>query len=100
MTELDRETLKKLCKLCRIEASEEELVRLQSDLPKILDYIKRLDEIDTESVAACSHVLGTLATPLREDEPGELLDRKQFLDNSPSHTAGMVRVPPVIKQST
>jgi len=98
MSKLDRETVIKLCRLCRIEVDEEELDLLAEDLPKILDYVERLKEVDTEGVEPCSHVIGGLSTPFRTDEVGELLERDRFLANAPSHTAGMVRVPPVIKQ--
>lgn len=100
MSDLDRENLEKLCKLCRIEATEEELTQFAKELPKVLDYVERLGEVDTDSVPACCQAVSGLPTLFRDDETGELLDRREFLNNSPSHTAGMVRVPPVIKQGT
>ena len=40
-----------------------------------------------------------MANVTREDVVGELLNREAFLANAPSHVGGMIRVPPVIKQS-
>lgn len=99
MSELTPEEIKKLCQLCRIEASEEEIKTLQSNLPKILSYIRMLQEVDTEGVEPCSHVLGDVQNVMRPDEVGETMDRDLFLKNSPSHVGGMIRVPPVIKQN-
>ncbi|WP_068468113.1 Asp-tRNA(Asn)/Glu-tRNA(Gln) amidotransferase subunit GatC [Candidatus Protochlamydia phocaeensis] len=99
MAELDKETIKKLTRLCRIDCTEEEQESLLKDLKKILDYIEQLQEIDTENVQPCNHVLDDIANVMREDAVGEVLDREVFLANAPSHIGGMIRVPPVIKQN-
>ena len=99
MAKLDKETIKQLTGLCRIECSEEEQTALLEDLKKILNYIEQLDQIDTESVPPCNQVLEDMANVMREDEVGGLLNRDAFLANAPSHIGGMIRVPPVMKQN-
>lgn len=99
MAKLDKETIKTLTRLCRIDCTEEEQNDLLKDLAKILEYIEQLQEIDTENVPPCSQVLENMCNVTREDVVGELLDRELFLANAPSHIGGMIRVPPVIKQS-
>lgn len=96
--EIDRETIQYLSKLCRIDCNEEEIVSLQKDLKRILTYIELLQEIDTEAVPPCNHVLDDIFNVTREDEVGPSMDRSFFLANSPAHIGGMVRVPTVIKQ--
>ncbi|QVL54894.1 MAG: Asp-tRNA(Asn)/Glu-tRNA(Gln) amidotransferase subunit GatC [Simkaniaceae bacterium] len=97
MTKLDKETLIDLTKLCRINCSEEELETLLENLQSILGYIDQMEEVDTEDVPVCNHVGEEMESVMREDEPDQSLDRKTFLDNSPSHVGGMIRVPTVIK---
>ncbi|QVL56868.1 MAG: Asp-tRNA(Asn)/Glu-tRNA(Gln) amidotransferase subunit GatC [Simkaniaceae bacterium] len=97
MSDLDKETLIDLTKLCRINCSNEELKTLLSNLQSILGYIDQLKEVDTEDVPVCNHVSVEIETFMREDEVSESLDRDTFLKNSPSHVGGMVRVPTVIK---
>ncbi|WP_316357358.1 Asp-tRNA(Asn)/Glu-tRNA(Gln) amidotransferase subunit GatC [Candidatus Neptunichlamydia sp. REUL1] len=97
MTKLDKETLIDLTKLCRINCSEEELETLLNNLQSILGYIDQMEEVDTEGVPVCNHVSEEMESVTREDEPDQSLDRKTFLDNSPSHVGGMIRVPTVIK---
>jgi len=97
VTKLDKETLIDLTKLCRINCSEEELETLLKNLQSILGYIDQMKEVDTEGVPACNHVSEEMESISREDEPDQSLDRKAFLDNSPSHVGGMIRVPTVIK---
>lgn len=97
MSKFNRETVKALSKLCRIDCTEEEEISLMHDLEKIINYFEQLDEIDTEGVPPCNHVLDDIANVMRDDEIGELLPRDVFLANAPSHTGGMIKVPPVIK---
>jgi len=97
VTKLDKETLIDLTKLCRINCSKEELETLLKNLQSILGYIDQMEEVDTEGVPVCNHVSEEMESVTREDEPDQSLDRKTFLDNSPSHVGGMIRVPTVIK---
>lgn len=99
MAKLDKETIEQLTHLCRIDCTEEEQESLLNDLRKVLTYFEQLQEIDTENVQPCNHVLENMMNVMREDEIGECLDRETFLANAPSHIGGMIRVPPVIKQS-
>jgi len=94
---MDEKEFAKLAKLCRIETTEEEKKAFIGGLKKVLTYIEQLQEIDTEGVATCNHVLETISNVMREDEVGDILPRDLFLANAPSHVGGMVRVPPVIK---
>ena len=99
MAKLDKETILRLTRLCRIDCTEEEQEALLNDLKQILDYFEQLEQVDTTNVPPCNHVLENMANVMREDEVGEVLDREAFLANAPSHIGGMVRVPPVMKQS-
>lgn len=96
MSKLDKETIQELTRLCRIDCSEEEQESLLNDLKKILTHIEQLEQIDTENIPACNHILEGMANVMRDDCVGELLDREVFLANAPSHIGGMIRVPPVI----
>ncbi|MBA3957136.1 MAG: Asp-tRNA(Asn)/Glu-tRNA(Gln) amidotransferase subunit GatC [Parachlamydiaceae bacterium] len=97
MAKLDKQTIAKLTKLCRIDCNEAEQEALLGDLKKILDYIELLQEIDTEGVPPCNHVLADMVNVTREDTVGATMPRETFLSNAPSHVGGMVRVPPIIK---
>lgn len=96
--ELDRETIQKLVELSRIQCSDEEQEALLESLKKILVYVEQLQEVDTEDVPACNHVIPGVTSPLREDVVGATMSREEFLENSPSHVGGMIRVPPVFKK--
>jgi len=97
MANINEATIDSLVELSRIRCSPEERKRLTHDLQKILAYIDQLNELDTDGVEPCCHVLEGTTNVFRPDLVGKILSRKTFLDNSPQHTGGLVRVPTVIK---
>lgn len=99
MAELDKNTIAKLIKLSRINCSEEEEEALLDSLKKIINYMDLLNEVDTENIPPCNHVLSDIVNVMREDAIGETMPREKFLSNAPSQIGGMIRVPPVLKNS-
>lgn len=97
MHNLDKDTIKNLTKLCRIDCTEEEQEGLLEDLKKILAYVDQLEEVDTENIQPCYQVLDEVFNVFREDVVLDTLPREVFLKNAPSHTGGMIKVPTVIK---
>lgn len=99
MAELKKETVHYLADLARIAVVEGEEEALLADLKKILAYIDLLEEVDTSNVSPCCYVTQSLTkTPLRKDEVEPSLERSVFLKITPQNTAGMLRVPTVMKQ--
>ena len=88
---------KYLASLARIELSEEEEKVFNHNLEKILGYMHLLDEVNTQGVLPCAHVLETVQNVMGEDEVGEHLDHETFLKNAPDSVGGMIKVPPVMQ---
>lgn len=99
MSNLTKENIKTLSKLCRIEIAEEEVEGLLRDLKRVLDYVDQLQEVDVSDLSPYSHMEEQGIGSLRNDEVGEPLPRETFLANAPDQVGGMIRVPTVIKQS-
>ena len=97
MSDLDEKTLLSLTKLSRIDCTEEEQKKLLKNLTSVLSYIDQLQSVDTKDAPVCNHVLESINNVMREDEVKETLETSEFIENSPSHLGGMIRVPPVIK---
>jgi len=95
MARIDRDVVKKLTQLSRIECNEKERDELQVDLKNILVLFEELQQVDTEGVAPCNTVLEEISNVMREDAVGETLTREEFLVNCPS-IGGMVRVPTIL----
>lgn len=99
MSDLSKESVLSLSKLCRIELSDDELQEILRDVNRVLDYVEQLQEVDVSNLSPYSHVDEQGIDSLRDDIVGEQLSRETFLNNAPDHVGGMVRVPPVIKQN-
>lgn len=99
MATLDKTTIKTLTSLSRINCSEEEEEALLKDLQDIIAYIEKLEEIPTDDVPPCNHVLPGMCNVMREDVVQESSARELILENAPAKIGGLFRVPPVIKQS-
>ena len=92
----DRESIKKLSKLCRIECSEEEAAKLQKNLESILSYMDQLKEVDTTNTQETSAMTKGQTLFFHEDEVGEIIPHETFMASTPEKVGGMVKIPTVI----
>ena|SRR5262249_6207181 len=87
--------------LAQLELTVEERSRMERDLNSILDYIDRLNELDTSNVPPMAKVaeLSPIADAhWREDQPRPSLQRQEALRNAPQGTEAFFRVPKVIER--
>jgi aspartyl-tRNA(Asn)/glutamyl-tRNA(Gln) amidotransferase subunit C len=98
MAQVDKHTIKTLIQLSRIDCTIEEQDVLLEDLKNVLAYFEQLQEINTEDVPPCHHVLEGIQNVMRPDAIGKLMSREDFLANAPSQVGGMIRIPPIFKQ--
>ncbi len=63
---ITREEVRHVSRLARLELSEAEIEKFTGQLGDILDYISKLDELDTGDVPPTSHVL-EITNVFRED---------------------------------
>ncbi len=90
------EDVRKVAYLARLSFSPEEEARLAEDLSRILEYVQKLNELDTEGVPPTSHVL-PIHNVFREDFVTPSLPQDELLANAPSKWQGFFRVPKVIE---
>ena|SRR3989338_989099 len=93
-----REEIEHLAKLARLELSEEEIVRYQGEMGRILDYVGELREVDTKGVEPTAQVTG-LVNRLREDiaVPSDEATRECLLDAAPEREGGYIKVKAVFE---
>lgn len=92
---IKREDVEYLGKLARIELSEEEKKKLENDLEKILEYISKLNKVNTENVSPTYHVL-PVKNVFRKDKVKESFSREELLKNAPDKTEEFFKVPKII----
>jgi aspartyl-tRNA(Asn)/glutamyl-tRNA(Gln) amidotransferase subunit C len=90
---LSKEEVQKVAKLARIELTQEEVEKFQTQLSDILDYIDKLQEVNTDNVETTAQVTG-LENVLREDAikgcPED--EREAALNQAPELAANFVKV--------
>jgi len=67
MSKLSRDDVLKLAKLSRLKLSDEEVEKFQGELSEILDYVQKLDSVDTSGLEPTYQVTG-LKNVMRPDE--------------------------------
>ncbi|MCP4122928.1 MAG: Asp-tRNA(Asn)/Glu-tRNA(Gln) amidotransferase subunit GatC [Bacteroidetes bacterium] len=95
---LDNELIVRLAELSRLEFNEEEKVAITKDLEKILSFMEKLNELDTENVEPMIYV-NESANVVREDVVKDTLDKADVLKNAPMKDSDYIKVPKVISQS-
>jgi len=95
---ISKEEVLHVAHLARIELLDEEVEKFTTQLEKILEYMEKLNELDTENVEPTSHILN-LKNVLREDKPYKkpLADPDDLIDLSPDKKERFVRVPKIIE---
>jgi len=96
---LKKEEVEKIASLARIDLTEEEKKKFQKELSSILDYVDKLNEVDTEGVEPTYQVTG-LRNVWREDEVFDCDSkvREGILKNMPDKKDNYLRVPAVFKE--
>lgn len=73
--------IKHLSKLANIQLEKEEEEKLQEDLNKIIEHIKKIQEVEVESIPDTTH-LQLESLPLREDKKEKSLSVEKVLSNT------------------
>lgn len=90
------ETIEYVGILAKLEISEEEKEQAKKDMTNMLDYIDRLNELDTEGVEPLSHVF-PIHNVFREDIITNEDDRENILLNAPEQKNGSFQVPKTVE---
>jgi aspartyl-tRNA(Asn)/glutamyl-tRNA(Gln) amidotransferase subunit C len=79
---IEREEVRHVARLARLELSEEELDRMAIELASVLEHIATIEQLDLEGVAPTSHVVA-VENALRADVPVPSLSREDALASAP-----------------
>ena len=89
---INDETIDYVGILAKLELSAEEKEQAKKDMANMLEYVSKLNELDTENVVAMSHAF-PVNNVLREDVVTNGDDRENLLANSPEQKDGCYKVP-------
>ena len=82
--------------LARLDLDAEMIDKFAGQIGTILDYVDKLNEVDTEGVRPTSHAI-SLTNAFREDEQIDHLERDKALANAPQKEDGSFVVPKIIE---
>ena len=89
---ISNETLEHVAILARLELSDEEKEQAGQDMGRMLDYIDKLNELDTSGIDPMSHVL-SLQNVFREDVVTNGDESSGLLKNAPCRKDNMYVTP-------
>lgn len=92
---IDKETVEKVAHLARLELAEDEKQAMIKDMSKILDFMAKLNELDTSGVEPLVYMTEEVNV-MREDEVKQVITTQEGLQNAPKHTEEYFLVPKVI----
>lgn len=98
---ISREEVERVAELAYLDLSEAELESYRKQIDEILEYIGKLDELDTSQVEPMAQVLAddqTADATLREDSVVPCNVAGEILKQAPDPEAPYFRVPKVIER--
>lgn len=93
---LDRQTIERLAALARIQLTPAETAALEEHLHRLLFYIEKLNQVNTEGIEATAHAVDIVA-PLRADQVTNHPNTEALLQNAPARSGDSFVVPRVIE---
>jgi aspartyl-tRNA(Asn)/glutamyl-tRNA(Gln) amidotransferase subunit C len=94
--QVDKETLRKIAHLSRLDLEEKNEKDLMGRMNRILTWMEKLNEINTDQVEPLTH-MSEEVNILREDEVLPPLPHDRGLLNAPKKDADYFRVPKVLE---
>ena len=95
---ISKSEVQKVAKLSRLQLSQAEIDELTSQLGAILEYVEKINELDTENVEPLAHSL-PVSNVFREDEIKQSLGTEKTLANAPQTDGDFFKVPKILDDS-
>jgi aspartyl-tRNA(Asn)/glutamyl-tRNA(Gln) amidotransferase subunit C len=93
---IDQTSIKKIAHLARLEFDENSAEKMSKDMSQILDWVEKLNEINTDSVEPLT-TMSSETNVMREDKIGKHLAHEAGLKNAPKRDSDYFRVPKVME---
>ena len=85
-----------VAELAHLKLDGEQRAQAAADLARMIGYVDKLSELDTEGVEPMSHAF-PVTNVFREDEVRESMDRELVLANAPAAKDGCFLVPKTVE---
>ncbi|HEY9907078.1 MAG TPA: Asp-tRNA(Asn)/Glu-tRNA(Gln) amidotransferase subunit GatC [Thermosynechococcaceae cyanobacterium] len=92
---IDREQVRKVALLARLELTAEEEEKFTTQLSGILDYFEQLNELDVSNVPPTTRAI-EVVNVVRSDVLHSYQEREAILNNAPDRDGDFFKVPRII----
>ncbi len=96
---IDKAQVRKIAKLARLELTDAEVEEFTGQLSAILDYMEKMNELDTTGIEPLAHCLA-ISNVFREDTVRESLGTERTLANAPQRDGDFFKVPKILDDSS
>lgn len=96
---IDEAQVRKVAKLSRLELSDAEVEEFTGQLSAILDYVEKMNELNTDNVEPLAHCL-PISNVFRRDCVKESLGTEKTLANAPQRDGEFFKVPKILDDSS
>ena len=96
---IDREQVRKVAHLARLDLTEAEEVQFTTQLSSILEYIEQLSELDTTNVVPTTRAIKG-SNVMRADELIHHADREAMLECAPDRVGDYFKVPKIMNEES
>lgn len=96
--EIDKALIDRLAELSKLNFNEIENEAIRQDLQKMLNFVDRLSEVDTEGLEPLIFMTEEV-NRFRDDEPRHDISKQEALKNAPKRDSDYFKVPKVLSGS-
>jgi aspartyl-tRNA(Asn)/glutamyl-tRNA(Gln) amidotransferase subunit C len=96
---IDAQQVRKVAKLARLDLTEAEIEQFTGQLSAILEYVEKMNELDTADVEPLAHCL-PISNCFRGDVVTESLGTEKTLANAPQRDGDFFKVPKILDDSS
>ena len=94
---IDDKTIDRIANLAKLSFNEKEKVEIKNDLTKVLAFVDKLNEVNTDNVKPLIY-MNEVEDELRDDVVNYTVTQKQALENAPQKDSDYIMVPKVLKK--
>lgn len=94
---IDDKIVDRIATLSKLKFDGEAKEEIKQDMNKMLDFVSKLDEIDTEGVEPLVYMTDEVNV-LRDDVPEQTITQQEALKNAPKKDSDYFRIPKVLKK--
>lgn len=96
MSKISKETVEKVARLASLKFDPKTLATYTQKFARVLEYVEKLNELDTKGIEPTSHATDENGSGLREDVTVKFDGTDGILKNAPKLNGRLVEVPKVV----